>query len=68
MARRGKQYREMVKKVDRLNKYGFKEAVQRALDCSYGKFDETVEISVRLGVDPRHACMNVLGIVTMPYA
>ena len=66
MARRGKQYREMVKKVDRLNKYGFKEAVQRALDCSYGKFDETVEISVRLGVDPRHADQMVRGTVVLP--
>lgn len=66
MSRRGKKYSEMVKKVDRLTRYSFKEAVQRSLDCAYAKFDETVDISVRLGVDPRHSDQMVRGTVVLP--
>ena len=52
MARRGNKYREQAQKVDRLNKYSFEDAVKLALECAHVKFDETVDLAVRLGVDP----------------
>ena len=66
MSRRGKKYRESAKRVDRMTKYGFKEALQLALDCTYTKIDETVGMAVRLGVDPRHADQMVRGSVVLP--
>lgn len=67
MVARGKKYRETVGKVDRLKRYTFEEAVKLALDCAYGKFDETVDIAVKLGVDPRHADQMVRGTVVLPH-
>jgi len=66
MVQRGKKYRELADKVDRLKRYGFEEAVQLTLDCAYAKYDETVDIAVRLGVDPRHADQMVRGTVVLP--
>lgn len=66
MAKRGKKYRDSVQKIDRLKKYSFEEAVQLALDCATVKFDETVDLAVRLGVDPRHADQMVRGTVVLP--
>ena len=66
MVARGKKYREAAAKVASGKRYGFKEAVQAALDSAYGKFDETVDIAVRLGVDPRHADQMVRGTVVLP--
>jgi large subunit ribosomal protein L1 len=66
MARRGKKYRETIQKVDKLKRYTFQEAVQLAIDCTYTKFDESMELAVRLGVDPRHADQMVRGTVVLP--
>ena len=66
MGRIGKKYKNSAEKVDNLKKYGFQEAVQLALDCAYAKYDETVDIAVRLGVDPRHADQMVRGTVVLP--
>jgi len=63
MPKRGKKYIEVNKKVDRLKKYTFKEAIELAIESSYVKFDDSVDISVRLGVDPRHADQMVRGTV-----
>jgi large subunit ribosomal protein L1 len=67
MARRGKRYREALAKVDRIKKYTFEEAVKLALDTATAKFDETVEVAVNLGVDPRHADQMVRGSVVLPH-
>ncbi len=67
MAIRGKKYREAVSKIDRLNRYNFNEAIQLMLDCTGAKFDETIDIAVRLGVDPRHADQMVRGTVGLPH-
>jgi len=67
MGKRGKKYREALSKVDRLKRYDFREAIQLALDCARAKFDETVDIAVRLGVDPRHADQMVRGTVVLPF-
>lgn len=70
MAKRGKKYiksSETVKSVksDRTT-VDFNEAIQAALSASYVKFDETFDIAVRLGVDPRHADQMVRGTVVLP--
>jgi large subunit ribosomal protein L1 len=67
MDRRGKRYREALAKVDRTKKYTFEEAVKLALDTATAKFDETVEVAVNLGVDPRHADQMVRGSVVLPH-
>lgn len=66
MPKRNKKYLESIKKVDSNTRHGFNEAVKLALDVSYAKFDETVDIAVRLGVDPRHADQMVRGSVVLP--
>jgi large subunit ribosomal protein L1 len=54
MGRVGKKHKDSVQKIDRLKRYNFEEAVQLAIDCAHAKFDESVDLAVRLGVDPRH--------------
>lgn len=66
MPKRGKKYLEARKKVDSGTKFDFTEGVQTAIDASYAKFDETVDVAVRLGVDPRHADQMVRGTVILP--
>ncbi|MBN2059129.1 MAG: 50S ribosomal protein L1 [Deltaproteobacteria bacterium] len=67
MAKKGKKYRDIIAKIDNLKKYNFQEAVQLALECAFAKFDETLDIAVRLGVDPRHADQMVRGTVALPH-
>ena len=67
MAKRGKKYLEAVKLVDRTKLYEVKEAVDLAVKTAVKNFDETIEVAVRLGVDPRHADQQVRGTVTLPH-
>lgn len=67
MARRGKKYIEAKKKVDRTRRYDLKEAVQMLPELSYANFDETVDLAVRLGVDPRKPDQMVRGSVVLPH-
>jgi len=67
MAKHGKKYREALAKVERTKRYTFEEAVKLALETSYAKFDETVEVAANLGVDPRHADQMVRGSVVLPH-
>ena len=53
--------------VDRQKRYTFEEAVSLLQELPKAKFDESVEIAVRLGVDPRHADQMVRGTVTLPH-
>lgn len=66
MPKRGKKYTNNRAKVDASKRYDFSEAVQLAIDSSYAKFDETIDVAVRLGVDPRHADQMVRGTVVLP--
>ena len=66
MPKRGKKYLEARKKVDTQSRHGFDDAIKMAIAGSYAKFDETVDIAVRLGVDPRHADQMVRGTVVLP--
>ena len=67
MPKRGKKYNEVNNKVDRLKKYTFEEAFELAINSSYVNFDASVDIAVRLGVDPRHADQMVRGAVSLPH-
>ncbi|MDR3154578.1 MAG: 50S ribosomal protein L1 [Deltaproteobacteria bacterium] len=61
-----KKYKAAAAKVDRLRRYSFEDAVKASKEAAYAKFDETLEIAVRLGVDPRHADQMVRGTVSLP--
>lgn len=64
--KRGKNYNESIKLYDKNALYDIDEAVDYCLQTAKAKFDETIEISVRLGVDPRHADQQVRGTVVLP--
>jgi large subunit ribosomal protein L1 len=66
MAKRGKKYQEAAKLVDRTRTYEPGEAIEITKKASYAKFDETVELHFRLGVDPRHADQQVRGVALLP--
>ncbi len=66
MAGMGKKYREGAQKVDKLKRYTFEEAIQLSIDCAYAKFNESLDLAVKLGVDPRHADQMVRGTVALP--
>ncbi|NLN14266.1 MAG: 50S ribosomal protein L1 [Tissierellia bacterium] len=67
MAKRGKNYQESAKLVDRNKLYDPVEAIELVQKTAKAKFDETVELAVRLGVDPRHADQQVRGAVVLPH-
>jgi large subunit ribosomal protein L1 len=67
MAGMPKKKDEARNKVDRSRKYGVEEGLQAAIDSSYGKFDESVDVAVKLGVDPRHADQMVRGTCVLPH-
>ncbi len=62
----GKRYKKAVEGVDPDKSYGLEEAVKMIKDRAKSKFDETIEIAMNLGVDPRHADQMVRGVVTLP--
>lgn len=66
MPKRGKKYLKSRKQINAENRYHYTEAVKSSLDSSYAKFDETVDVAVRLGVDPRHADQMIRGTVVLP--
>ncbi len=66
MAKRGKKYQESEKLFDRKNLYNSSEALDLVKKTAKANFDESVELAVRLGVDPRHADQQVRGTVVLP--
>lgn len=67
MAKKGKRYQEALKLVDRTKLYEPREAFELLPQVAKAKFDETIELAVRLGVDPRHADQQVRGTVVLPH-
>lgn len=65
--KRGKAYKEAAAKVDRSKLYDTVEALKLVKELAHAKFDETVEVHVKLGVDPRHADQQVRGTVALPH-
>lgn len=63
---KGKRFVKALEKFDKAKIYEVEDAIQIALDTATAKFDETLELHVRLGVDPRHADQQVRGVVVLP--
>ncbi len=66
MAKHGKKYQQVAAKVDRQKYYAPREALQLVKETHYAGFDATVEVHIRLGVDPRQSDQQVRGVVLMP--
>ena len=64
--KKGKNYTDSLKLYDKHKTYETAEAIDLAIQTAKAKFDETIEISVKLGVDPRHADQQVRGVVVLP--
>lgn len=67
MSANGKSYQAASAKVDRNQRYLLEDSLHLVKETARAKFDETVELAVRLGVDPRQADQNVRGTVTLPH-
>ncbi len=67
MPKHGKKYRQAAEKIDRQKQYLPNEALLLAKETSATKFDSTVEVHIRLGVDPRHADQQVRDVVVLPH-
>ena len=65
--KRGKNYKESIKAVDKTKLYDCQDALGLACEIAKAKFDETVEVHIRLGVDSRHADQQVRGAVVLPH-
>lgn len=66
MKKRSKKYLEALTKVDQSKSYPIKDAINLAKETGFAKFDETVDLAFRLGVDPRHADQMIRGAIVMP--
>lgn len=66
MAKKGKNYRKAAELVDGNKSYSIQEAVELMKKAKYAKFDESVEFSIRLNVDPRHADQQIRGAMVLP--
>ena len=64
---RGKKYQESVKKIDKNTLYDTGDAMKLVVETATAKFDETVELHVKLGVDSRHADQQVRGAIVLPH-
>ena len=67
MAKKGKRYKAILEKVDPLKSYPLEDAVALVKECATAKFDESVELHIKLGVDPRHADQQVRSTVSLPH-
>ncbi|PYZ91844.1 50S ribosomal protein L1 [Salipaludibacillus keqinensis] len=66
MAKKGKKYQDALKQVDREKLYDAQEAIELVKKTATAKFDETVELAARLGVDPKKADQQIRGAVVLP--
>lgn len=66
MPKRSKGYKEVAAKVEKQNLYEIPEAMNKVVETAHAKFDETVEVHVKLGVDGRHADQQVRGAIVLP--
>ena len=67
MGKRGKKYTEAREKLDRTKKYELEQAIRLVTETSHARFDETLDIAIRLGVNPRKADQMVRGTVVLPH-
>ena len=67
MPKHGKNFRNAIAQVEPLKEYAPQEAMELLLETKFAKFDETVDVHMRLGIDPRHADQQVRGVVLLPH-
>ena len=67
MTKHGKNYTESIKLIDRTKDYPPQEAIELIKQMTHAKFDETVELHIRMGVDPRNASQQVRGVALLPH-
>src|SRR5690625_4740821 len=67
MAKRGKKYQQVAELIDRDTEYTIEEACDLIKQTATASFDESVDLDLRLGVDPRHADQMVRGTVSLPH-
>lgn len=67
MPKHGKNFRKAVEACDVQERYSVEDAVSKSLGASFAKFDETVDVALRLGVDPKYSDQMVRGAVTLPH-
>jgi len=67
MSGMGKSYRKVLEKVDRNQRYQLEDSLKLVKETARAKFDETVDMAIRLGVDPRQADQNIRGTVALPH-
>jgi len=67
MAKRGKKYDESINLIDREELYDADKAIELVQETAKAKFDETIELAIKLGVDPRHADQQVRGAIVLPH-
>jgi len=67
MTKHGKKYQEAVKLLDSTKAYNPQEAIELAKKSAYARFDETVELHLRMGIDPRNASQQVRGVTLLPH-
>lgn len=65
--KRGKRYRELLSKLDKRREYSLQEGIRKIKETASAKFDESVEVAVRLGIDPRKSDQVVRGTVRLPH-
>ncbi len=63
----GKKFKEAAKKVDSAKKYSFQDGVKLAVDSAPAKFDESIDVAVRLGIDPKQSDQQVRGAIALPH-
>ena len=67
MPKHGKKYKKATENIDLQQKYSVEDAVSKSLDSSFANFDETVDVALKLGVDPKYSDQMVRGAVTLPH-
>ncbi|MFV0423886.1 50S ribosomal protein L1 [Oleidesulfovibrio sp.] len=67
MPKHGKKYRKVAENVDLAVRFSVEDAVAKSLETSFAKFDETVDVAICLGVDPKYSDQMVRGAVTLPH-
>lgn len=67
MPKHGKKFRSALEGVDLQERFSLEDAVSKSITASFAKFDETVDVAVRLGVDPKYSDQMVRGAVTLPH-
>lgn len=63
----GKKFKAVAKKVDSTKKYSFEEGVKLAVETAPAKFDESIDVAVRLGIDPKQSDQQVRGAIALPH-